>query len=163
MFGPLPPSLPNPGPGLTYMPGYPAHVKGYRGEHELAHRINNTMPLEQVVYFANRAGQSGPDLVSIGPTGIPTLWDSKYRSSSSSIGRGSTPFDDVAILKKAAEAAIVMIRQAMDEGRLEKSLGNAAIQYLTVGNFAICTVGTGNAHGGVVEHVCDWQRTIASE
>lgn len=143
--------LPPPAAGWTYNPP-PGHLRsGYVGELRLANRIVSALKDEVVVHYGMPAGLRGPDVISVGPDGTISVWDSKWRTGPSMISRRGHATD--ASLRRAWDAVRVEIQLAVKSGRLPPEVGAKALENATKGDFRVIIVGTGNAHGGVVRSV----------
>lgn len=143
--------LPEPAAGWKYKPP-PGHLRrGYIGELKLANRIVAALKDEVVVHYGMPAGMRGPDVISVAPDGTISVWDSKWRTAPNLIGRGGHRSD--ASLKNVWDKVKVEIPLAVKSGRLSAEAGARAQENAEKGNFFVITVGTGNAHGGVVRSV----------
>lgn len=149
----LHPSLPEPDGGRDYVPDNESHAKGYRGELNLANRIAMRIRDERVIRYGNKAGENGPDIISVSKDGDLTIWDSKWRSAERGMtesGRGHPSSDSIPLLKASLERALVSARAThlIDDERFKKAMAK-----LEQGNFFIVTVGTGNAYDAVIQEV----------
>jgi hypothetical protein len=103
------------------------------------------------VHYGMPAGVRGPDIISVDPDGTISVWDSKWRTGPSLISRGGHQSDTS--LKLARDEVRKQIELAVKSGRLSSESGAKASENAAKGNFFVITVGTGNAHGGVVRSV----------
>jgi hypothetical protein len=143
--------LPAPAAGWKYNPP-PGHLRsGYVGELKLANRIVTALEDEVVVHYGMPAGRRGPDVISVDPDGRISVWDSKWRTGPRLISSGAHQSE--LSLKQAWTDVRTQIELAVEAGRLSPEAGARALENATKGNFSIITVGTGNAHGGVVRPV----------
>jgi hypothetical protein len=143
--------LPPPAAGWKYNPP-PGHLRsGYVGELKLANRIVSALKDEIVVHYGMPAGLRGPDIISVGPDGTISVWDSKWRTGQSLISRGGHATEES--LTRAWHAVRDQIQLAVKSGRLPPEVGAKATANAIKGDFLVITVGTGNAHGGVVRPV----------
>lgn len=143
--------LPPPAAGWKYNPP-PGHLRsGYVGELKLANRIVTALKDEIVVHYGMPAGFRGPDAISVGPDGTISVWDSKWRTDPSSISRGG--HETERSLKRVKDAVREQVQLAIESGRLPPQGAAKASENANKGNFLVITVGTGNAHGGVVRSV----------
>jgi hypothetical protein len=108
---------------------------------------------EIVVHYGMPAGMRGPDVISVGPDGTISVWDSKWRTDPSSISRGGHETEKS--LKRAWDAVQREVELAIKAGRLPPDVAAKASKNATKGDFLVITVGTGKAHGGVVRSVQD--------
>jgi len=136
--------------GSTTRP--PGHLRsGYVGELKLANRIVTALKDEIVVHYGMPAGRRGPDVISVGPDGTISVWDSKWRTDPSAISRGGHEREKS--LERAWDAVREQVELAIDSGRLPPQVAAKASENAKRGDFLVITVGTGNAHGGVVRSV----------
>ena len=149
----LNPRLGLPAAGRTYFPFYNHLLNGYRGELHLANRVAAALPKEVVIHFGMPAGRQGPDIISISPSGMISVWDSKWRSGNRQI----SPREGAHQTEKSLDTLQWEIRRAINEavksGRLSPDIAERARENLNAGNFDIYTIGTGNAHAGIVQSV----------
>lgn len=143
--------LPEPAAGWKYNPP-PGHLRrGYIGELRLANRIVAALKDEVVVHYGMPAGMRGPDVISVAPDGTISVWDSKWRMGPRLISTGGH------LSKLSLELAQKEVKKQIDlavkSGRLSSEAAVKAAENAAKGNFFIITVGTGNAHGGVVRSV----------
>lgn len=143
--------LPEPAAGWKYKPP-PGHLRrGYIGEFKLANRIVAALKDEVVVHYGMPAGMRGPDVISVAPDGTISVWDSKWRTVPNLISRGGHQSKlSLITVQNEVEKQIDL---AVKSGRLSPEAGAKATENAAKGNFFIITVGTGNAHGGVVKSV----------
>jgi hypothetical protein len=147
------PNLPDPAAGRDYKPDNEYHRRGYVGELNLTNRIQTLMPDEVIVRYGNGAGLHGPDVISVAPNSETTFWESKYRTAEQSTGPRNAPAKTEKSFNEARKMAESAIQEAIESGRLDPEVGRKALENVQNKNFTIATVGTGNAHGGLVEHV----------
>lgn len=143
--------LPGPAAGWKYNPP-PGHLRsGYLGELRLANRIVSALKDEIVIHYGMPAGLRGPDVISVGPDGTISVWDSKWRTDPTSISRGG--HETERSLNRVRDAVREQVQLAIESGRLPPEFAAKASENATKGNFLVVTVGTGSAHGGVVKSV----------
>ena len=114
----LDPRVGEPAAGRDYQPDNESHRKGLRGEYGLANDIARHFPDHTVVEFGRKAGERGPDVISVDRNGEVHLWDSKWRGSDTSIGPGGRAHQTANSLEEAKEHAKRSIREAMESGAL---------------------------------------------
>lgn len=156
----LDPRVGEPAAGRDYQPDNESHRKGLRGEYGLANDIVRQFPDHTVVDFGRKAGERGPDVISVNRDGEVTLWDSKWRSSDISIGPGGRAHQSEKSLGDAQKHTERSINAAMKSGRLSPEAGNKALESLEKGNVTVVTVGTGSARNGVVEQIVGGERAV---
>jgi hypothetical protein len=137
-----------------------SHFNGLRGEYGLANDIAEHFPDETVVEFGRKAGERGPDVISVNRDGEVIFWDSKWRSVDTSISRWTRAHKTDQSFKDAVTHAEDSIRQAVESGRLSPKTGNRALENLRNRNATVVTVGTGSARNGVIEQIVGGNRTI---
>jgi len=142
----LPPDVGEPAAGRNAFPEQEHLRKALIGEFELVNRVKAVRPDEIVLHFGNAPGAQGPDVLSIGRDRVINAWDSKSRSAERSVGPSMAASFE---LDRAQVEAYVW--KAINEGRLPRDVGLEALQKFNAGTYNICTVGTGNAHDGMVE------------
>lgn len=142
------PGFPAPKGGYGYDPDYLRHWNGYKGELELKNRIEKAVPYEKIVHYGNRAGEHGPDVLTIGPDVRLMEWDSKSRGTVRRVGPSMA---SKATLKY--KLAQEYVWTAMRARAVTPEAAVQALQELDGGNYNICTVGTGNAYDGYFEAV----------
>jgi hypothetical protein len=113
------------------------HLYGLYTEAHMANRIAEDLH-ETVVEFGDKVGTNGADATSVDANGIPTLWDSKYRSSGVKFIESET-FTVDSRIRGAVEKAIQALRRNPD-GRLTPLQVATAIGHLNAGNFNAYTV-----------------------
>lgn len=156
----LDPRVGEPAAGRDYFPDNENHRKGLRGEYGLANDIARHFPDHTVIDFGRKAGQRGPDVISVKSDGEVTFWDSKWRSSDTSIGPGGRAHQTKKSFEDAQEHGERGIRAAVMGGRLSPEAGDKAMKNLKNGNLTIVTVGTGSARNGVVEQIVGGERAV---
>ncbi len=149
----LHPDLPDPAAGWDYDPIHPHLRNGYRGEMELVNRIKRALKDEFVVHYGMAAGLRGPDVLTASPDGDVTIWDSKWRGRTTSIGESLAGHQKPMSLKAALRFAEQQLMEAIGSGRLPEPAASKALANVRNGNVFINTIGTGSAHGGVVRCV----------
>ena len=149
-----------PAAGRDYLPDNENHRKGLRGEYGLANDIARHFPDHTVIDFGRKAGERGPDVISVDRNGEVHFWDSKWRGSDMSVGAGSRAHQTERSFEGAQEHAKRSINAAMKSGRLSPEAGNKALENLNNGNMTIVTVGTGSARNGVVERIVGGERAV---
>jgi hypothetical protein len=145
------PKMPDPKAGRDHYPEHQSHRSGVIGEHELANRVTAARPNDVIVHFGNPAGLQGPDVISVGPDPMVLMWESKWRTAELSIGPSSAPKRRGKAVEIEERQVRESIQEAMDSGRLSAEVGEEALRKYEQKTFAVCTVGTGNAHNGVIE------------
>jgi hypothetical protein len=143
--------LPPPAAGWKYNPPFGHLRRGYEGELKLANRIVSALKDEIVIHYGMPAGMRGPDVISVGPDGTISVWDSKWRTDPTSISRGG--HETERSLNRVRDAVREQVQLAIESGRLPPEVATKASENATKGNFLVITVGTGSAHGGVVKSV----------
>ena len=118
------------------------HLFGLHAEAHLANRIAEDLH-ETVVEFGDKVGTNGADTTSVDTSGLPTLWDSKYRSSGVKYIESET-FTIDSRLRKAADQAVEAVLRNPD-GRLSPLQVATATQHLAAGNFVAYTVTSADA------------------
>jgi len=156
----LDPRVGEPAAGRDYQPDNESHRKGLRGEYGLANDIARHFPDHTVVEFGRKAGERGPDVISVDRSGEVHFWDSKWRGSDTSIGPGSRAHQTHASLEQARKHATNSIRVAMEGGRLSNEIGARALENLENRNLTIVTVGSGSARNGVIEQIVGGERAV---
>jgi len=156
----LDPRVGDPAAGRDYLPDDESHRKGLRGEYGLANDVVRQFPDQTVVNFGRKAGERGPDVISVNRDGEVTLWDSKWRSSDISIGPGGRAHQSEKSLGDAQKHTERSINATMKSGRLSPEAGNKALENLEKGNVTVVTVGTGSARNGVVEQIVGGERAV---
>lgn len=107
-----------------------------------------------------KAGQRGPDVISVDRNGEVTFWDSKWRSSDISIGPGGRAHQTKKSFEDARGYTKDRIDAAVRSGRLSPEGGAKAIENVDNRNMTIVTVGTGSARNGVVERIVGGDRAV---
>ena len=157
----LDPKVGEPAAGRDYLPENESHRKGLRGEYGLANDIARSFPDHTIVEYGRKAGERGPDVVSVSRDGEVYVWDSKWRSAETSISPGGRAHQPDRSLAGAREDARISIEGAMKSGRLSPEAADKALENLKNRNLTIVTVGTGNARNGVVERIVGGERAVA--
>ncbi|WP_439613702.1 hypothetical protein [Reyranella sp.] len=142
------------------MPDNENHRKGLRGEFGLANDIARQFPDHTVIDFGRKAGQRGPDVISVDRNGEIHFWDSKWRGFDTSIGPSGRAHQTPVSLDGALRHAHESICTAMKSGRLLPEAGARALENLANRNVTIVTVGTGSARNGVVERIAGRDRAV---
>ena len=156
----LDPRVGEPAAGRDYLPDNESHLKGLRGEYGLANDIARQFPDHTVIDFGRKAGQRGPDVISVDRNGEVTLWDSKWRSLDTSIGPGGRAHQTEKSFEGAREHTRESIDVAVKSGRLSPEAGVKAMENVDNRNMTIVTVGTGSARNGVVERIVGGERAV---
>ena len=156
----LDPRVGEPAAGRDYLPDNEGHRKGLRGEYGLANDIARHFPDHTVIEFGRKAGERGPDVISVDRNGEVHLWDSKWRGSDTSIGPGGRAHQTEGSLRDALKHAEDGIPKAVASGRLSADMAARARENLANRNVTIVTVGTGSARNGVVERIVGGERAI---
>jgi filamentous hemagglutinin len=126
-----------------------AHINGFQSELRLADQVADSGAV--VVKWGGRIGSNGNDIISVNPaTGEVVLWDSKYRSASTTIGESPTYRKHVT-RENAVEEAIRTIRANMS---LPPAARAAALQNLRAGNYTTRTVAAGEVRNSVARRYC---------
>ena len=126
----------------------------------MANDIARQFPDHTIVDFGRKAGQRGPDVVSVNHDGEVTLWDSKWRGSDTSVGPGGRAHQTDQSFENARNHARDSIDAAVKSGRLSPEAGAKAVKNLNDRNVTIVTVGTGSARNGVIERIVGGERTV---
>ena len=156
----LDPRVGEPAAGRDYLPDNENHRKGLRGEYGLANDIARHFPDHTVIDFGRKAGQRGPDVISVDRNGEIHFWDSKWRGSDTSIGPSGRAHQTPRSLGGALQHAEDTVYGAMKRGRLSPEAGARALENLVNRNVTIVTVGTGSARNGVVERIAGGERAV---
>ncbi len=156
----LDPRVGEPAAGRDYLPDNESHLKGLRGEYGLANEIARQFPDHTVIDFGRKAGQRGPDVISVDRNGEVALWDSKWRSLDTSIGPGGRAHQTKKSFEDAREHTRESIDAAVKSGRLSPEAGAKAMENVDNRNVTIVTVGTGSARNGVVERITGGERAV---
>jgi hypothetical protein len=142
----MPPDVGDPAAGREAFPEQEHLRQALIGEFELVNRIRTVRPDEIIVHFGNAPGVQGPDVLSIGRDRLINAWDSKSRSGEHSVGPSMAASANLD--RRKIEA---YVWKAVNEGRLPRDVALEALKKFYNGNHNILTVGTGNAHDGLVE------------
>lgn len=155
----LNPKLPDPEAGLNYQPPLlnsknpniaNSQRNGYIGELNLANTVAD-LPNTQVISYGAKVGEHGADIISVDTkTGAVTLWDSKFRSSSTTINSSPTFAPGSSALANAVKQAETKIANSS----LSPAMKDQAIQNLRAGNYNTATVGAGAVKNSVVVRMC---------
>lgn len=156
----LDPRVGEPAAGRDYLPDDENHLKGLRGEYGLANDVARQFPDHTVIDFGRKAGQRGPDVISVDRNGEIHFWDSKWRGSDTSIGPSGRAHQTPLSLDVALQHAQDSICAGMKSGRLSPEAGARALENLANRNVTIVTVGTGSARNGVVERIAGGDRAV---
>ena len=156
----LDPRVGEPAAGRDYLPDNENHRNGLRGEFGLANDIARHFPDHTIIDFGRKAGERGPDVISVDRNGEVTFWNSKWRGSDTSIGPSSRAHQTLPSLAGALRHTQDSIRAGMKSGRLSPEAGARALENLASRNVTIVTVGTGSARNGVVERIAGDERTV---
>ena len=158
----LHPDLPPPKAGYDFVPQkakgnsiyqQTKDINGYRGEIVLANNIAETG--RTVIKWGNSTGTHGSDIISVNPrTGEVELWDSKYRSGSTT-GKISPTFDKPNTRASAIEEAK---REIESSTLLSSEIRQKALDNLDKQNFTTYTVGSGKVKSSVIQKYCDNQK-----
>lgn len=150
---PLSDHLPEPQTSENYSPKTENQRKGAVGEFHLANRAVERIPGETVIYYGIPGGATGADIISVSKNGTISVWDSKWRGSVRSITelmRGYQRAETVAGLVRQVRR---IVADAVSRGELDRVDALKALRNASAGNFFINTIGTGEAHSGVVQQV----------
>jgi hypothetical protein len=140
----LKPSLASPKADPRF--SWSGHANAAAAEGDLALSVQS-IPDEVVVSWGDKIGTHGADAVSVNTrTGVPTLWDAKYRGSAIII-RPTETFASPARLQNAVDKAIADLSS---NATLPPSIREAAIRNLRLGNFNTRTAGFGLAKNSVL-------------
>lgn len=156
----LDPRVGEPAAGHDYLPDNESHLKGLRGEYGLAIEIARQFPDHTVIDFGRKAGQRGPDVISVGRSGEIYVFDSKWRGSDTSIGPGGRAHQTTQSFEGVRDHAKHSIRAAMASGRLSPEAASKALENLDNRSMTIVTVGTGSARNGVIEQIVGGVRVV---
>ena len=156
----LDPRVGEPAAGRDYLPDDESHRKGLRGEYGLANDIARQFPDHTVLEFGRKAGERGPDVISVNRDGDVHVWDSKWRGSDTSIGPGGRAHQTQKSLDGALQHIPDRIEAAMGSGRISAEVRDKALENLRNRNVTVVTVGTGSARNGVIEQVVGGERAV---
>ena len=156
----LDPRVGEPAAGRHYLPDNESHRKGLRGEYGLANDIARHFPDHTVIDFGRKAGQRGPDVISVDRNGEITFWESKWRGSDTSVGPSRRAHQTEKSLQDALKHTECSIKAGMKSGRLSPEAAARAQVNVDKGNVTIATVGTGSARNGVIEQIVAGKRTV---
>jgi hypothetical protein len=156
----LDPRVGEPAAGRDYLPDNESHRKGLRGEYGLANDIARHFPDHTVIEFGRKAGERGPDVISIDRSSEVHLWDSKWRGSDTSIGPSGRAHQTKKSLQNTLKYVEDGLPKAVESGRLPPEAAARATENLRNGNVTIVTVGTGSARNGVVERIVGGERAV---
>ncbi|MGR6980988.1 hypothetical protein ACUHGC_06180 [Testudinibacter sp. P27/CKL/0425] len=130
-----------------------AHINGFHGEVRLANELAATERI--VVKWGDSTGKHGSDIISVNlRTGDVELWDSKYRSNSTT-GKISPTFDNTRTRVSAIEEAKREIRAST---LLSPEIRQKALENLKSRNFTTYTVGSGKVKTSVIQKYCHNQK-----
>jgi hypothetical protein len=156
----LDPRVGEPAAGREYLPNYPSHRKGLEGEYDLANEFVRQFPDHTIIEFGRKAGEHGPDVISVGPNGEITLLDSKWRGADASISPSRRAHQTEWSLENALGRAEKSIPKALASGRLSLEAAARAQENVDKGKVTIVTVGTGSARNGVIERIVGSERAV---
>ncbi|MDR2341604.1 MAG: hypothetical protein LBD84_00990 [Campylobacteraceae bacterium] len=110
------------------------------------------LPNQQVIKYGDAVGTHGSDIISVNTkTGEVTLWDSKYRSSTTAMQSSST-FTNPSAFNKAIRDAIKIIDK---DTTLPANIKEQALKNLEKRNIITNTVGHGGAKNSVTVKLCN--------
>ena len=156
----LDPRVGEPAAGRNYRPDHPSHLKGLQGEFGLVNEFARQFPDHTIIEFGRKAGERGPDVISVDPDGKITISDSKWRGSDTSISPSRRAHQTEKSLKDALWRTERSLPKAVASGRLSPEAAARARENLMEGNLTIVTVGTGSARNGVIERIVGGERTV---
>lgn len=154
---PLSDKLPTPLMPQHYVPKTKNQQKGAVGEFDLANRAVERIPGEKVIYYGIPGGKTGADIISVSKNGTITVWDSKWRGSVRSITQLMRGHQSRESLEALVEQVRRIVWDAHIRGNLDGVDAMTALRNASEGNFFINTIGTGDAHSGVVQQVVNGQ------
>ncbi len=154
------PRVGEPAAGRDYLPDNESHLNGLRGEYGLANEIARQFPEHTVIDFGRKAGQRGPDVISVGRSGEICVFDSKWRGSDTSIGPGGRAHQTTQSFEGVREHVKHSIRAAIASGHLSPEAASKALENLDNRSMTIVTVGTGSARNGVIEQIVGGVRVV---
>ncbi|WP_425065521.1 hypothetical protein [Reyranella sp.] len=156
----LDPRVGEPAAGRDYQPDHPNHRKGLEGEFGLVNEFARQFPDHTIIEFGRKAGEHGPDVISVDPNGKITVLDSKWRGADTSISPSRRAHQTENSLQSALQRIGLSIDAAMKSGRVSPEAGATAMENWRNGNLTIVTVGTGNARNGVIERIAGDERAV---
>ena len=156
----LDPRVGEPAAGQEYLPNHPSHRKGLEGEYDLANEFARQFPDHTIIEFGRKAGEHGPDMISVDPNGKITLLDSKWRGADTSISPSRRAHQTEWSLENALGRAEKSIPKAVASGRLSLEAAARAQENVDKGKVTIVTVGTGSARNGVIERIVGRERAV---
>ena len=156
----LDPRVGEPAAGRDYQPDHPNHRKGLEGEFGLVNEFARQFPDHTIIEFGRKAGEHGPDVISVDPNGKITVLDSKWRGADTSISPSRRAHQTENSLQSALQRIGLSINAAMKSGRVSPEAGATALENWRNGNLTIVTVGTGNARNGVIERIAGDERAV---
>ena len=156
----LDPRVGEPAAGRDYQPDHPNHRKGLEGEFGLVNEFARQFPDHTIIEFGRKAGEHGPDVISVDPNGKITVLDSKWRGADTSISPSRRAHQTENSLQSALQRIGLSIDAAMKSGRVSPEAGATALENWRNGNLIIVTVGTGNARNGVIERIAGDERAV---
>jgi hypothetical protein len=156
----LDPRVGEPAAGRDYQPNNLNHRKGLEGEFGLVNDFARQFPDHTIIEFGRKAGEHGPDVISVDPNGKITVLDSKWRGADTSISPSRRAHQTENSLQSALQRIGLSINAAMKSGRVSPEAGATALENWRNGNLTIVTVGTGNARNGVIERIAGDERAV---
>ena len=156
----LDPRVGEPVAGRNYLPDDKNHRKGFSGELGLVNDFARHFPDHIIIEFGRKAGQHGPDIISVDPNGKITFSDSKWRGADTSISPSRRAHQTDCSLSNALERTEKSLPNAVASGRLSPEAAAKARQNVVDGNVTIVTVGTGSARNGVIERIFGREREV---
>ncbi|MFZ2161057.1 MAG: DUF637 domain-containing protein [Sideroxyarcus sp.] len=155
----LHPDLPSPSAGYDYSPDMVSgaktenqlysHWTGLQAEAKLANEVAGQG--EAVVKWGDKIGAQGNDIISVDPkTGGVTLWDSKYRSGSTTIEQSPTY-----VKRETRAAAVSEAQRTISGSNLPQAVKDTALQNLEKGDYTTNTVGSGGAKNSYQVRYCN--------
>ena len=125
-----------------------SHWTGYQAEIRLANEVAGMG--QTVIKWGDSIGRSGSDIISVNQkTGEVSLWDSKYRSTSTLIDQSPT-YEKSNTRQNAVTEAV----DAITRSNLSIELQDKALQNLRNGNYVTNTVGAGQVKNSVQVRYC---------
>ena len=111
----------------------------------LANDFARQFPDHTIIEFGRKAGEHGPDVISVDPNGEITFLDSKWRGADTSISPSGRAHQTDKSFRDALKHAEESIPKAVASGRLSPEAAARAQENVDKGNVTIVTAGTGSA------------------
>ena len=156
----LDPRVGEPAAGRDYQPNNLNHRKGLEGEFGLVNEFARQFPDHTIIDFGRKAGERGPDVISVDPNGNITILDSKWRGADTSISPSRRAHQAEWSLQNALERVKKSLPKAVASERLSPEAADRVRTNAEEGNVTIVTVGTGSARNGVIERIVGGRRAV---